>query len=239
MTPRSTMCGDGELPPRMPTLLTMVALLAGALADDAGYQKGRSLYEAFEYEQALLRFQTLSARADLPAPERAEVLLWVALCLDGVGRTGDADGAMRDAVRLYPEVALPTSASPQVEQRFQAAVSAVRAELAKRGPDPPVPPAVATPPLGPGGLVIGLGIGSAVALLGSAALGVVAAERWGASTDPQRYVDERAAAHGVFAWSLAGALVSGLVGAGLAAGTAFVLMSPGEPADAVATGTGG
>ena len=218
----------------MPLPLIVAALLVTSLADHAGYAKGRELYEAFEYEQALLRFQELSVRSDLVATERAEVLLWVALCLDGVGRSDDADRSMLDAVRLDANVALPTATLPQILARFQSAVEAVRAEHA--GPAAPAPPPAAA---GPPPLALGLGAGGGVALLGSVALGVVAAERFAASTDPARYVDERAAAHDTYAWCLAGAAVTGLVGAGLIAGAAFVLASPAEPPTASPTGSGG
>ncbi|MBI1945485.1 MAG: hypothetical protein HYS27_07305 [Deltaproteobacteria bacterium] len=221
----------------MPTLLAVAALLIASLADDAGYQKGRALYESFEYEQALLRFQELSARADLTPAERAEVILWVALCLDGVGRGADADTAMLDALRLHDQAVLPVATSPQLEARFQTAVAAARAERDRLPPPPPPPPPTAGG--GPSGLAIGLGAGSAVALLGSAALGIAAGERWAVSTDPSRFVDERQAAHGVYAWCLGGAVVGGLVGAGLAAGTVLALTAPDEATAPAATGTGG
>jgi hypothetical protein len=220
----------------------LASLLMAALAQEPDYVAGRSLYDAFEYEQALFRFQQALVKPGLTSKEQAEVSLWLALCLDGVGRASDADRAMGDAVALDAAAILPTTTSPAFEARFAAIKVAATATAATPATTTTtVAPTPTTTTSGPPVAAFVLGGGGGVALVGAAVLSVVAAERWGASTNETAFVDERAAAHGVYVGTLAGAVVTGVVGAGLVIGA--VLAAGGTDDDDVkgkaVTGSGG
>lgn len=223
------------------SLSLLASVLMAALAQEPDYVAGRSLYDAFEYEQALFRFQQALVKPGLSPKEQAEVSLWLALCLEGVGRPNDADRAMGDAVALDAAATLPTTTSPAFEARFAAIAEATRAAATATTTTTTTTPTTPAPTMaGPSSFAWVLGGGGGVALVGAAVLGVVAAERWGASTDPTAFVDDRAAAHGVYVGTLAGAVVAGVVGAGLV--VAAVLGAGGDgdstASDAAITGSG-
>jgi tetratricopeptide (TPR) repeat protein len=209
----------------------LATLLMAVLAADADFVAGKQLYDSFEYEQALFRFEQVLVKPGLQPAEKAEVSLWLAVCLEGVGRVADADRAMQDAARLDPAASLPVATAPAFQTRWRDIVAAARAAPATTTTVTTTTPApaVTTTTAAPSTLGLAVGAGGGVALLGAAVLGAVSAERWVAATDTAAFVDERVVAHGGYVAALTGAVVSGVVGAGLLV-TAVVL--PSSPTEA-------
>ena len=224
------------------SLSLLASLLIAALAQEPDYVAGRSHFDAFEYEQALFRFQQVLVKPGLSPKEQAEVSLWLALCLEGVGRPDDADRAMADAVALDPGATLPTTMSPAFDARFATIAQTARAKKTPAS-TPPTPLSSLSPEptraTGPPTFVWVLGGSGGVVLTGAAVLGVVAAERWGASTNETAFVDERAAAHGLYLATLTGAVAGGVVGVGLVLGAVLAAGGLAEADDAALTESDG
>ena len=171
--------------------LAAAMLTLSTLAGDAAFDEGVQLYKSLEYEAALARFAELSARPELLAPDKAEALVWLGLCLAG---TGDLDAAKRTfkaALSADANSALPTATavSPRVQALFEEAAAEARPLV----PPPPPPPPVeveAPLPLLPGGL-LALGV---VAAGGGAVLAGLAVDSLQQAENPDAFQDEAKAA---------------------------------------------
>jgi hypothetical protein len=203
----------------------LAPLLAVALQGDADFESARNLYRELQYEQAILVFERLSVRFDFTPSEKAEILLWMALCYEGIGDSASSERAMREALTRDLNVQLPVKTSPRIAERLETLrKDVVPAEQPPPPPPPPPPPKAEEPiPIVP----IAIMSGGAVAVLGGSVLGIVAAERYATSQDQERFADERAQSHGAYVGSLIGALALGVVGAG-ALGTGGVLFMSGD-----------
>lgn len=171
--------------------LAAAMLTLSTLAGDAAFDEGVQLYKSLEYEAALARFAELSARPELAAPDKAEALVWLGLCLAG---TGDLDAAKRTfkaALSADANSALPTATavSPRVQALFEEAAAEARPLV----PPPPPPPPVeveAPLPLLPGGL-LALGV---VAAGGGAVLAGLGVDSLQQAENPDAFQDEAKAA---------------------------------------------
>lgn len=132
--------------------LALLLLTAGAVEDDPRFQEARRLFERFELDGALARLHLILLDDELPADERARVLLWKGLIEAELGRFDQAAATFTSAFVLDEDAALPIEASPKVLEMLDEARE--RARLM----DPP-PPKVATRgdgtvhPSGPGVLI--------------------------------------------------------------------------------------
>jgi hypothetical protein len=211
-------------------MLLLALLLSTALHDEADYAAAADRYRDLDYEQALLTFERLSIRPDLTPAEKAEVLLWMALCYDGVGDAGSAEHMMREALERDRHVAFPVKASPGIVQKLEELRSALPAETTA-APPPPPPPPVDEPPTPPPfpWVAVSTTAGAAVALVGAGALGWLAADRYAAANDKSLFVDERQAHYGEHVLAFAGAVTAGVVGAGLAGFAGYLWVTRSEP----------
>ncbi|MCC7109101.1 MAG: hypothetical protein IT382_07430 [Deltaproteobacteria bacterium] len=173
--------------------LAAAMLTLSTLAGDAAFDEGVQLYKSLEYEAALARFAELSARPELAAPDKAEALVWLGLCLAG---TGDLDAAKRTfkaALSADANAALPTTTavSPRVQAHFAEAAAEARSLVPPPPPPPPPPVEGAAPlPLLPGGL-LALGV---VAAGGGAVLAGLAVDSLQQAENPDAFQDEAKAA---------------------------------------------
>src|SRR5688572_13099714 len=201
-------------------------MLTAALADDADFAAAKDLYRELKYEQAIVTFERLSVNIEFKPSEKAEILMWMALCYEGVGDTAAAERMMREALARDGRATLPEKSSPRIAERLEQ----MRAELAVQAPPPPAPPS--PPPPRPIGttppedvaivplVLVGAGAASTIA---SGVLAIVANDRWGASQDTARFADERAQSHGEYLGVLTGAVVLGVVAvAGIGAGAVLL-----------------
>lgn len=229
--------------------LLLALLLVSGLHDDADFKAAQELYQSLEYEQALLLFEQLSVNTTYTPAEKAEAILWTALCAEGVGDPARAERLMKAALTRDIEAQLPVKVAPSTAERFEA----LRFDL-KRASGAPLSNAgtgtgsgtgtgTGNPPANPDGsapdvtsegisipiLPVVLASGGVVSLAVGGVLGWLAADRYAAAQDTKLFVDERVAAQGQYFGSLAGAVVLGLAGAGLAGGATYLAVTQTEP----------
>ena len=130
-SPVRALAAEGEAPP---------VVLLGSI---------QRLYEAFEYEQALLTIQ--NARPSLQDAD-TEVRLWLyeGILLCELGRFKPAANAFKSALLMRPDSQLPTQVAPKIEALFVEQRLAVQRELAPAARLEPAPIAKASIPLPPG-----------------------------------------------------------------------------------------
>jgi hypothetical protein len=135
----------------MQLVAVLLLLAAPPLADDAIYQEGIRLYEDFEYERAVFRFEE-ALRDDTRAPaDRATIHVRLGMTRAELRDDVRARQSFEDALLLDPYVTLPADASPKIrtlldEARVQ--VRDVRAHpttVAAPAPATPVDPVPAVP----------------------------------------------------------------------------------------------
>jgi tetratricopeptide (TPR) repeat protein len=190
-------------------MLWLAWMLSLSLAEDPSFLEGQRLYRAFEYEQAIFRFQEIAVRPQVASDDRAEALVWLGLSYAGTGDLEAARRNFKDALTLHPSAGLPANASPRVKELFDEA----RASLAPANPSepkrdpvpsstppqgPPTPeqptaeaPHDASPMLVPGAVLAGVG---AVALAGGVVLALLASSSYAEATDPSAFQDDAQAA---------------------------------------------
>lgn len=88
------------------------------------------MFETFELEGALARFELLLLDNDISEEDRAHVHLWKGLTEAELGRFREATDSFERALVLAPEATLPLDASPKVVEMLEEA----RARAAKRTP---------------------------------------------------------------------------------------------------------
>ncbi len=132
--------------------LALLVTVAGAVEDDSRFQQARRMFESFQLDGALARFNLILLDDRLPDEERARVLLWKGLTEAELGRFEEATEAFADALVLHPEATLPIDASPKVDEMLEDARERAAARI-------PAPLEVATKddgtvhPSGPGVLI--------------------------------------------------------------------------------------
>lgn len=130
--------------------LALLLVTAAAVEDDPRFREARQMFETFQLDGALARFNLILLDDELPAGERARVLLWKGLTEAELGRFAEASRAFEKAFVLDEDAALPIDASPKVIEMLDEA----RQRAAERAP-----PAVDTRddgtvhPSGPGVLI--------------------------------------------------------------------------------------
>lgn len=206
-------------------LVAFTFALAVALQGDPGFDQGVRLYKQTEYEQAIVQFQQVSARADLAAADKAEALLWLGLSYAGSGDVDTARSTLRDALLADPAVALPAQTSPSIVAMFDT----VRAEVAAiEHEPPPLKPPVAPAPAGEVNLVV-IGAGaaavSAVVLVTGSVLALLANASLQTANDSEQFQsDAKAALDGANAQALgAGLLLPVGVALGVAGGVLIAM----------------
>jgi hypothetical protein len=148
------------------TLLLVALLTASAVVDDAAFKEGAKLYDALDYDRALVKFQDAAKRATTSG-DKATAALWIGLASAGAGDLDTAAQQFELALRLDRTLQLPKNTSPTLVARFEE----IRQALAKEQPaplvqeKPPEPPPSTSP--APNILVIG---GAVTAGLGALAL---------------------------------------------------------------------
>lgn len=112
--------------------LALLLVTAGAVEDDPRFQEARRMFERFELDGALARFNLVLLSDALPAKERALVLLWKGLAEAELGRFDEATNAFEHALLLDEGATLPIEASPKVLEMLEEA----RARTRERDPPP-------------------------------------------------------------------------------------------------------
>jgi tetratricopeptide (TPR) repeat protein len=113
-----------------------VFMLASALADDSDFAEGRRLYDSFEFEQAIFRFQQSALRSKAwPDEERAQVFFWLGLSYAGIGDFDAAERSFTDALRIDIEMPAPDGTSPRVLELLEK----VRADVRNNPVEEPTP----------------------------------------------------------------------------------------------------
>jgi tetratricopeptide (TPR) repeat protein len=216
-------------------LLALSLALSTAIADDPEFTEGVRLYNEFEFEQSIFRFQKAALTAQTgTAGDRAEVFIWLGLSYAGIGDFESARRHFKDALSLAPDMPLPGKASPKVQELLEE----VRADVKANPPPPPDPgpgptsdptadpPPPSGPPLDPVILWTGAGIAGALAvgaLVGAGVMLVLMQGNLAIVQDENSFQDEAKAAQdaaNIQAGAAVGLGVTGLVlgaaGAGLA-----------------------
>jgi|GEM_PF-1866336 len=127
-------------------LLMMAMTTTGAWASThPDFTQGKTLYMELEYEQALFRFQKAALDASAPASDRAQALVWVAMCYAGVGDETAAKRALEDAAVLDGTIQLPREAAPTLRPWMTAAKQKAAKAKATAPAPAPAPTPAATP----------------------------------------------------------------------------------------------
>jgi hypothetical protein len=214
----------------VPLSVLLAFMLAAALHDDADYRAAADRYRDLDYEQALFTFERLSIRPELTSAEKAEVLLWMALCYDGVGNALAAERMMNEALSRARDVQFPVKASPDILARLEALRAALPPEASPEPTPAPAQPAPApAPPPAVPWLALAASGSAAVAVVGAGVLGVVSGVQWAAANDDTRFADERQQAHQLYTGTLVGAAALGVAGAALGGVAGYLWLTRNEP----------
>ncbi len=94
----------------------------GALSADAAFASASSFYEAGQYVPCVEAFASLLGNPDsgLSPRAREQASVYYAACLIAVGRVDSADAQFREAIRVNPQMAVPSAVvfPPSVIERF-------------------------------------------------------------------------------------------------------------------------
>jgi hypothetical protein len=212
----------------VPLSVLLAFMLAAALHDDADYRAAADRYRDLDYEQALFTFERLSTRPELTSGEKAEVLLWMALCYDGVGNALAAERMMSEALSRARDVQFPVKASPDILARLEALRAALPPEASPE-PTPAQPAPAPAPPAAVPWLALTASGGAAIAVVGAGALGVMSGVQWAAANDDTRFANERQQSHQLYTGTLVGAAALGVVGAALGGVAGYLWLTRNEP----------
>jgi hypothetical protein len=124
----------------MQFLALLVILAAPPLADDATYQEGVRLYDEFEYERAVFRFEEALRDTTREPAERATIHVRLGMTRAELRDDVRAVQSFQDALLLDPYVTLPADASPKIRALLDEARDRMRAERAQ--PAAPTPSVV-------------------------------------------------------------------------------------------------
>ncbi|MDX2014093.1 MAG: tetratricopeptide repeat protein [Myxococcaceae bacterium] len=129
--------------------LDMVGLILVVLAQPANpyLDAARAAQRAFDFPKCL-KSADLAARLETTPARKAEVELLWGLCAFELGRRAEALERFELALRLDPEVQLPTVVSPKIAAGFEAVRKRVPAPspATEPVPPPPVPAPTVAPP---------------------------------------------------------------------------------------------
>lgn len=199
-------------------ILALAFIALGSLAGDEAFDQGVQLYKGLEYEQAAARFAEVASRPDLAAPEKAEALAWLGLCLAGTSDLDAARRTLKNAVLTDPAVRLPTATaiSPRIQKLFDEVLA--EAKAAPPPPPPPRPPPDAPLPLLPTALVAGGVVAAAVGVV----LALLAVGHLQQANDPEAFQDDAKAA--IDAANVEGVSATVLLAGGAAVAAAGIVL---------------
>jgi tetratricopeptide (TPR) repeat protein len=103
----------------MTWMMTLGLVLAMGLAGNPEFEHGRSLYNEFEYEEAVSLFRLLVKTPGRSAADKAQLHAWVGLCYAQMGRNAQAQDAFDRAVGYDPAVLPPPDSPPKVIQMME------------------------------------------------------------------------------------------------------------------------
>ena len=151
--------------------LTLALVLAAGLAEDPTFVEAVKLYEEFNYEGSLTRFQDIALRPDIQPADKATALMWVGLCQAGAGDLDTVRRSFATALALDPALVLPPDTGPHISQMFET----IRSEMVANASAPATtpPPPREPPPLAAGATIDPLLVAGGVAA-GAGALALVA-----------------------------------------------------------------
>jgi hypothetical protein len=110
-----TMGRNGLKQAILPTLVVMSAfLLMGAKTLPQRAAEARALYENLEFEKAAAAFEALAKDNEAGKGQRAEWLIWAAMCHAGLSNDAKAEDAIKRAVMLDVNVDVPEAAPPKI-----------------------------------------------------------------------------------------------------------------------------
>jgi len=132
--------------------LLALALAAAPIADDESFQTALALYEDLEFEQAILRLQSIAIRKGIEPQDQATVLVWLGVTY---GQTGDLTAARENFGLAFMQdinIQLPVRVSPDLNKIFrdehtlaESRAAAATEEPANPTPEPDPAPAVVDP----------------------------------------------------------------------------------------------
>jgi len=126
----------------MSLFLFLLVVAAPPLADDATYQEGVRLFEEFEYERAVFRFEEALRDTTRSDADRATVLVRLGMTRAELRDDARAIESFEQALMLDPYVTLPSDASPKIRELLDEGRKRVRDGRARPPDDAP---AVASP----------------------------------------------------------------------------------------------
>jgi tetratricopeptide (TPR) repeat protein len=106
------------------------------LAEDPAYTTGLTLFEDFEYEKAVFRFQEALEVKDRSAADRATILIRLGMTWAELRRNDKATARFKEALLLDPLAALPPDASPKIKEMLDGARRQLREEASAAPADP-------------------------------------------------------------------------------------------------------
>lgn len=127
-------------------LLFLLLVAAPPLADDATYQEGVRLFEEFEYERAVFRFEEALRDTSRSDADRATVLVRLGMTRAELRDDARAIESFEQALLLDPYVTLPSDASPKIRELLDEARKRVRDGRARPNDDAPAVAAPTPPP---------------------------------------------------------------------------------------------
>ncbi len=180
-------------------MLALALVLIASLDGNTAFVEGKKLYDKFEYEQAVFRFEKVAVSPGLTNTDRATALVWLALSEAGVGDFDATRRAFEDACRADATVKLPLEVSAKLQKIFdeaKATAAKEAADAAKAASQAPPPPSVtAAPPPSSSPMPLVGGVGAATGgllLAGGVGASVLFALSYSKATDHnQLAVDAR------------------------------------------------
>jgi tetratricopeptide (TPR) repeat protein len=119
---------------------------APPLAEDPAYTAGLALFEDFEYEKAVFRFQEALEVEDRSTADRATILIRLGMTWAELRRDDKAAARFKEALALDPLAALPADAAPKIKEMLDDARRQLREEQAATRVEPePTPTPEPTP----------------------------------------------------------------------------------------------
>jgi tetratricopeptide (TPR) repeat protein len=118
------------------TLLLGLSAAPPPLAEDPAYTTGLTLFEDFEYEKAVFRFQEALEVKDRSAADRATILIRLGMTWAELRRNDKATARFKEALLLDPLAALPPDASPKIKEMLDGARRQLREEASAAPADP-------------------------------------------------------------------------------------------------------
>ncbi|RMG20182.1 MAG: tetratricopeptide repeat protein [Deltaproteobacteria bacterium] len=115
-------------------LLCLLLPFAAAAAAPSAFEEGTRFYEALDYERAATAFEKVLDDETVEAATRARAAAYLGVIRLVLGEEQKAREAFATALRIDPEVALPTDASPAVQAVLEEVRRDVSQEAGETGP---------------------------------------------------------------------------------------------------------